>query len=214
MFKRSIFILIFSLMVVAQVVVAQSTSVASSKNFVGSFKDGVYRNDFFGFRMTIPTDLHVTSDEERKAAVQGGAKMISADIDGDKAAFEKAATAEIMVFGATEAKPGQTGNASLLVGVLKQGDGVTSRMVANKARSLLLQNPRFNVTKDTSLVSVGGADFSLIEMEADTGSYVLKFKYYATVRRGYSLTFTITYLNRESLERFQKVLDTLAFDQK
>lgn len=193
---------------------AQSVSGNESDGFLGTVTNGVYRNEFFCFKLPIPRELYVLSVAEKDKYKDTGVKIIVSGIDGNQAALEKAATAEVAIFALAEHKPGSEPSSSLNFGALKQGAGVTSHAVANKSRAFLLQNPGFNLTKDTTATKLGGVDFSLVELEGNFNGQILRFKYYVTIRKGYSLTAVITYVDQKSLNNFEKILSTIAFDSK
>lgn len=193
---------------------AQSASGNDSDGFLGTVANGVYRNNFFGFKLPIPTELYVLSVDEKDKYKDIGAKAIVSGIDGNKAALEKAVTDEVVIFALADQKPGSQASTSINFGALKQGSGVSSHEVANKSRAFLLQNPSFNLTRDTTATKLGGVNFSLVELEGNFNGQILRFKYYVTIRKGYSLTAVITYLDQKSLDKFEKILNTITFDSK
>lgn len=183
-------------------------------NFLGVVAEGAYRNDFFKFRIPLPTDMYLPTETEKSAAKSAGAQLLSSGVAGNRSAWEKSASAEVIILSLTEKELGSSENASLNVGALKQPSGVSAKMVVDTARDFLLKNPGIKIAKDTRATKLSAQDSSVMDLTATINGQTVHFRYYATIRNGYSLTFVITYATTESLERFEKVLSTLIFDTK
>ena len=179
--------------------------------FLGSVGQGLYKNDYFQFRLSIPPKMFVLTTGEVERFKATGTGLLSTDVKGNRAAWEKAAGAEVILLSLAENEPGAVAGPSLNVGVLRQPAGVTSKMVCDVAKDFVLLNPKFKVTTETIPIKVAGRDFSRLELALGIEGSVVYFRYYATILRGHSVTFVITYLKPEELARFEKVLGTLEF---
>lgn len=182
-----------------------------SKSFLGNVENGVYKNEFFGVKVDVPAEMHILTKQEQGDARDGGARMLSKDVDGDQEAWERAVKAEVLLLSVSEVKPGTGPSASLNIGVIRQPTGTTPKEVADTAKEFLLRNPAISVVSHSKAVELGGRDFSRLELEVKNGGSKLDVRYYVTIVRGYSMTFVVTYLEKEQLDRFEKVLATVKF---
>jgi hypothetical protein len=182
-----------------------------SKSFLGNVDNGVYKNEFFGVKVDIPSEMHVLTKQEQGDARDGGTRMLSKDVDGDQEAWERAVKAEVLLLSVSEVKPGTGPSASLNIGVIRQSTGTTSKQVADTAKEFLLRNPAISIVSNTMALKLAARDFSRLELKVKTGGPELDVRYYVTIVRGYSMTFVVTYLEKEQLDRFEKVLATVKF---
>jgi hypothetical protein len=84
-------------------------------------------------------------------------------------------------------------------------------MVVDATRKLLLGNVGMKLVKDTQKVKLGGEAFASVELQNNwQGEYVYQ-KLYTTIRKGYSLTFVITYKKSESLQAMENIMQSLSF---
>jgi hypothetical protein len=215
MTRKNIFSLAAMLVVLVTAASAQTrTGIQDSERFLGSIVDNVYKNEFFGFEISAPPEMYVLSKTEKEQSREAGAEFLSKDASGNRDAFVKATTAEVVIFSIADRAPGE-GTASLNVGALKQPAGVTPRMVCDSARHFLVRNPRITVGSDTSAATLAGKQAARVEFKVRTDSVApLHVRYYAAIVRGYSVTFVITYMEQSQLQKFEKLLSTLKFSQK
>lgn len=186
-----------------------------SGHFLGTFSENKYKNEFFGFGLSVPSEMFVLTESEREAYKNAGKKFVTKDIvTRNRAAMEKAASAEVLVFSVAEKSPGNEENASLNIGVLKQAKGVSSRMVANVSKGFFLKNPKFRLVKDTTESVLSDRHVSVFELDFRTeeGAKPILMKYRVLIHQGYSITFVITYFDTNQLARFESLLDTVSFD--
>ncbi len=189
---------------------AQSSDKASEK-FLGSIEGGYYKNQYFGFQLPAPADMLLLDATQRAAFAAAGAEMLAKDVAGNKAAWEKAATSEVLLLSMADREPGP-GTASLNIGAVRQPADVTPRMVCEDAKDFFVQNPKMKMLGETTQVTLARRKFCRMELnfKADEALSV-DLRYYATIVKGHSLTFVITYSEKSQLEKFEKVLTSLKF---
>ena len=59
------------------------------EKFLGALKDGLYRNDYFGLSLDVPTSYFDLTPGEMSAVKEGGAKLVSDGVKGNRAAWER-----------------------------------------------------------------------------------------------------------------------------
>jgi len=207
---HKVWVILVALFVLPVCGLAQNEPIQAD-SFLGELSGGKYRNDFFGFTLTPLPEMYVFSGDERNSYKKAGVELISKDIEKGRAAFEKAAGQEVLIFSVAMAKPELRGISSLNVGALKQPAGATPSLVCDTAAEFLVRNPSFTVTSKTATLKRRGKDFARIEFAFASGDQKLSLRYYATIQNGYSITFVITHLSKTDLDAFEKVLDSLDF---
>ena len=213
MFNRSLVLigaLLLTVPAVAQVPTQTEINDGSEK-FLGSLLKDVYTNDFFHFRLTKPATMFVLSEEQNAAYKAAGTELLRADSKMGRAAWEKAATAEVVVFSLTDKDPALGVISSLNIGALRQASGVTASGVCNATRDFLIENPKITVLTDTRSTKLVGKDAAVIDFRLTTAGEPAFIRYYALMVRGHSLTFVVTYFKKEELDRLEGVLRTLEF---
>ncbi|HMQ03936.1 MAG TPA: hypothetical protein PKD26_08465 [Pyrinomonadaceae bacterium] len=155
--------------------------------------------------------MYVFSDQERAIYRKAGEEMFVKDLEKGRAAFEKAASQEILIFSVAMDRPGVKGVSSLNIGAVKQPDGTTPDEICDDAAAFFVKNPNYTLTSKTRKLKRAGRDFGLVEFTFSSGEQRLALRYYATMRRGYSITFVLTYLSKADLDSLEKFLDSLAF---
>ena len=207
---RRLYLPLIVLLIVPLSALSQSRAEGFEK-FLGELSGGRYRNAFFGFSFSTPSDMYVLSDQERAIYKKGGVEMFGKDLEKGRAAYEKAASQEVLLFGMTLTKPAATGVSSLNIGVVKQPDDVTPELVCETAAEFFVRNPNYKLASKTKSLKRAGKDFAQIELTFTSGGQTLSLRYYATMRKGYSVTFVITHLSKADLDSLEKVLDSLEF---
>ena len=207
---RKLWLPFFTLFLIPLFGLAQ-TNTENSDRFLGEASEGKYRNAFFGFALTLPPDMYVFSDQERAIYTKAGVAMFAKDIGKNRKAYEKAAQQEVLLFTLAVNKPALSGVSSLNIGVVKQPEGVTPADMCDTAANFFIRNPNYKLTSKTQTMKRAGKDFAKIELTAVYGAQTVALRYYAMMRKGYSVTFVITHLSKADLDSLEKVLDSLEF---
>lgn len=183
----------------------------NSDQFLGELSGGKYSNGFFGFTLSIPPEMYVLSDHEKAIYTKGGVAMFSKDLPKGRGAYEKAASQEVLLFSLTVTKPGSTGVSSLGIGVVKQPEDVTPLLVCETAAEFFVKNPNYELATKTKTLNRAGKEFARFDLTFTSGQQTVSIRYYATMRKGYSVTFVITHLSKADLDSLEKVIDSLEF---
>jgi hypothetical protein len=183
-----------------------------STDFLGATGEGTYRNGFFGFSLNFPKSWSFLSREQIAQSMQIGQDILKTPAEKNNQAIEVAAAREVLILVITEKAKALENTASLTVGVRKQpGAQVTSEMVMDATKKLLLGSIGMKLVRDTQKIKLGGEAFANVELQNNwKGEYVYQ-KLYTTIRKGYSLTFVMTYKKTESLQAMENIVQSLSF---
>lgn len=181
-------------------------------NFLGETIRGSYQNKFFGFKLSFDPEMYVLSDAEKSAYKKAGLEMIVSGVKENREAYAKAASQEVLLFSLAVSELKGAPVSSLNIGGLKQPKGATSSEVCDVAAGFFLKNPKFALLTKTASKKIASKEFSWTELQFNTGAQPLKLRYYATIQKGYSITFVISYLSEEDLASLEKVLGSLDFE--
>ena len=70
---------------------------------------------------------------------------------------------------------------------------------------------KMDFSPDIERVNIGGVDFDHIYAEASLGNTIVSQEYYASVRKGYVLSFLISYVEGDQYGALQKSIDSVVF---
>lgn len=199
-------------------VFTQTTTVTGdydTADFLGNIKDGVYKNNFFGFKINSPKELFLLNQDQITIVKEGGQEILKTQNERNNKLIEEAGQKEVILYAAAEKPFGAEKNSSLNISVRKQPSSqVTSEMVLTATKKLLLANPKIKLVQDKKNVNLGGENFSTIELQSKFNNQSINQKIFITMRKGYSLTFVLTYEEGESLQLFEKLIQSLSFTKR
>ena len=178
---------------------------------MGTGEEGVYRNAFFGFSLNFPKDWSVLSREQTEKSLQIGQDILKSQDKKNSAVIEAAAQRELLILVLAEKADAAGKAANLVVSVRKQSSAVTAEMVVEATKSLFLQNSSIKLLKDTQKIKLGGETFLSIELQNSLHGEFIHQRLFTFMRKGYSLTFVVTYKKSESLRAMENVLQSLSF---
>lgn len=185
------------------------------EGFFGKFENAVYRNEFFGFSMTVPGSWVVPGDEEIERAKTAGLDMLKSEKARVNENFSEAVKNEIIVFAAQPQQIGGDNPVSLSVGITKQPSRLTrAENVAAMSRDFLLTNPKITLFEDLKTIEINGTTFATFTIKTEFSGVFLKQKVVTTMRKGYSITLVTSYRDDRYLPEIERILGSLKFDKK
>lgn len=180
-------------------------------DFVGAIKDGKYTNDFFGLTFQIPVGWQALTYEEMSTAKTIGLEGMKSNEAKTDNALAKAGKAEAVILAISKKPLGSIENAVLAVGAAKQpSSAITPKMVATASRSILLANPKNKSVEDIRIETIGGKQFATFVLDMDLFGNTIRLRYYATMVRSYSLTFSMSNVDPD----LDQLLKTVSFRSK
>jgi len=190
---------------------------ASNEIDFGTIKNSVYHNDYFGFSVSIPTNWSVQDLEAQRQIARRGISIVAGDDKNMKAAMKASELQSVNLFGAFKYPPGSpvTNNPAVmaLAEKVRQLPGIQRGKDYLFHVKQVLQSGQVAVSFPTEIYTerLSGVDFDAMDLELSLGGRTIKEKYYATIRKGYALSFVFV-CGPDGEERFErKLLDTITF---
>ena len=185
------------------------------EGFLGEVKDTTYRNAFFNFSFDFPGDWYRLGEAEMSAAKKGGLEILKTEREKTNHAFAEATQKEVALFALSQGKFGSQKSANLVIGVLKQSNSqIDSMEVLRVSKNFLLTNPKITLFEDVQRTQLNGTEFSTVTLKTTVGSESINQKIFTTMRKGYSVTFVLTYKTSEELKSLEKFFGSLRFTVK
>lgn len=167
-------------------------SISSSQELDKGFIDGTsYKNSYFGLSLNFPDGWYVQNDAI-DLSEQNAAFLLSVyryPLDTQSFNYNFSCIAEDL-----SAYP-----------EIKQSSDYMEEMIEQ------FKNEDFKIDKDIYSKTIDGVKFSVVDAETSAGDVVVKQRYYSTIKKGYALTFIITYVDDSNLDELNKILDSINF---
>ena len=193
------------------------------KNFdYGTWTGTTYRNDFFGFSITVPEGWHVTGSEDMKAVIQEGQNLIEDALD--KSEVEKMAkiaditTANLFMvarYSDEQAMEQEASNPNIVLIVENLGT-LGKQIDLAKYVSLYRQNltkaaPGI-VFKSETTKTIGGQEFTSLQLQFSTQGILISQEHLICLKNGFSVTFALTTLDDSEKQPLDDIMATLKWD--
>ena len=185
----------------------------------GSWTDSTYRNDFFGFSLTIPSDWHISGQEEMKALTQQSQDMAFVD-QKEMKKFAKIAeiTAANLFFVAryTEEEAASHAMTNFNIGMIAENISSADRMDRAKYVSLSRQNltkamPGAVIKSETN-TNIGGQEFTSMEVELEINGVRIHQEYLIALKHKFALCMVLTWFVDSERQQLKDILATIKWD--
>lgn len=196
---------------------AGCTKPAASEIDFGKIDHSVYTNKFFGMQVTIPSGWSIQDQQQQQQIMTEGEKVLSGSDKNLKAMMKASELETVSLFAAFEYPQGSPvpmnpGVMALAEKVNQQPGIKTGRDYFYQARKVL-EAGQLHVTfpKDYYTQKLGGVDFDVMEAQIAVGAKIVEEKYYATILKGYALSFIVVYEKDHEDPAQVKMLDSMTF---
>ena len=181
-------------------------------DFLGIVQETTYINKFFGFSLEFPKTWEVNDPLESDEEINAGVAALRTDEAKFNRMLAEAAKQEVIVFGVSN-NSGQSSE-NFLVGVLKLPiPQMDSQVLLKSTRDFFIQNPNIKLFEDIRSFEKNGVRFSTLTFLTTIQGFRIKQKIYNTVRKGYSITFTMSYMEEEQGKALEKIFESVKFSQ-
>lgn len=183
----------------------------------GTFNKSVYTNSYFAVTVTVPGNWSIQDQEAQKRLMKVGTEAISGSDKNLKAVLKASEMQSVNLFGAFEKPLGSPVpfNPSIM-GVaeqVRQMPGIQrgSDYHFQVRKTLESGQMQFKFPKDGYTERLGNVEFDVMEQEMNVRGLTIRQKYYTIIKKGYALSFIVSFTNREQETALRKALETVAF---
>ncbi len=217
MTKHTARIILFAAIVASMALVAsaQKSSGAATVNFLGNIENHVYKNSFFGLQMSIPQSWIVVDQETTAATSKVGLDMFKSKNEKNNRALQDSVNNEVALLNVAKKPIGSLGNAVFMMATRKQPSAaVTPSMLAEATKSALATSPGLKLTQGLRLRTIAGKQFALLDYTVTANGQTASIKFFATMVRNYSLTFSLSCADEADLPELQKIVESMKFSAR
>jgi len=187
----------------------------------GSWTGPTYKNDFFGFSITIPKDWYIAEKEEMKAIMKDGFEELqNANLSNEKEIKKVAKIAEIttanlfavMRYSEEEALEKEDFNPNIASLVEKLPAKMDRAQYVKIARHTLSEAIPNLVVKSETNKMVGGQEFVSLEMEFEMYGIPIYQEQLICLKNGFAVYFCLTWLDDSDKKQLDAIMATLTWE--
>ena len=189
---------------------------ASEEIDFGSVTNSVYRNEYFGLTVTLPSEWSVQDNEARQQMMQTGREVIAGDDRNLKAAVKASEMKTVNLFAAFKHPVGTPVPYNPAIACVaervRQMPGIKRGKAYLFHARKLLEAGQLSVSfpSEISAESVGGRDFDVMPVDMSMAGMTIRQKYYPTILKGYALSFVLCFTTDEDESALQDILKTVS----
>lgn len=190
------------------------------KNFNGFVKDNVYRNDFFGFNITLPNDWFISNSEEKLYVKEVGAMTMQTSDPERNAVIEKQNNRENILLMTTKQPLGVQSNSIIVIyaepyfyNMVDERAVATATLKAtldNYGKSSTFSEPK--IIRDVFEKNINGKRFAAFEIGGKFQESSFKQQLYFLKQKGYLLIFTLGYTDDKNFPDLENAINTTTFN--
>lgn len=183
----------------------------------GTVTDSIYRNEYFGLSVTIPTDWAIQDQESLRHIMEKGGRMLAGDDENLNDAVKRSDTKTITLFAASKHPLGAAVpyNPSIicLAERLSHLPGVKSAEDYRYHTRNILESSHLKVSfpDGRTATSLGMKEFSILRVGIPVMDTTVHQKHYATIIKGCALVFVVSYTTDEEESSLNNILDSMLF---
>ena len=188
----------------------------------GTWTGTTYRNDFFGFSITIPEGWHVTGSEDMKTMIQEGQAMMEDALD--KSEVEKMTkladitTANLfMVARYTDEQAMEQGVSNPNIVLVVENLGAAGKQI-DRAKYVRLYRQNVAkaapgiVFKSETTKNIGGQEVTSLQVQFTTQGIIVSQEHLVCLKNGFSVVFALTTLDDSEKPSLDDIMATLKWD--
>ena len=190
---------------------------ASEEIDFGVVENSIYRNNYFGLSMKIPTGWSVQDEAAKQKIADLGKKVIAGD-DKNLNAMLKASELQVVNLLAMYKHPIGTPvsfnpNIMCLAERVRHMPGIKRGKDYHYHSKKILQSGQIKVSfpKDIYTERIAGVDFDVMTLQMSVAGQTARQKMYTTIMKGYALSISVSFATDEEESELQKVLESVHF---
>lgn len=183
----------------------------------GKVESSVYRNNYFGMSVTLPSDWSVQDEAAREELAKAGGEMIAGDDKNLKAAVKASELTSLNLFAVFQHPLGApvdfNPNIICVAEQVRNSPGIKTGEDYLFHAKKLLQSGQMEVAfpADVYATTIGGKEFHVMSVDMSMSGATVSQKYYTAVMKGYALSFIVSYTTAEDEAALESILKTVTF---
>jgi hypothetical protein len=183
----------------------------------GVVENSVYRNDYLGFRITLPSDWSIQDRAMQKKLADAGGKLLAGDDKNLKAAVKAAELQTVNLLAAFRHPMGApvkfNPNVICIAERVSHLPGIKSGKDYHFHTRRVLEAGQMKISfpRDISTEILGGRSFDVMYAEISAVNLVIRQKYYASIIRDYALACAVTFLTPEDESALNAIMGSASF---
>ncbi len=182
----------------------------------GTFKDGVYSNEYFGLQFTVPAGWRVADEQAARQLRQKGAEFMARDSPGLKPLMQQAETQTVSLFTIGKILPAESGGSTVMIAGVAEAVPTwlftSGEEYLGQVKRLLLQTatkPEFDgpVTKE----NIGGVEFATMRVRISLNGISVNQLMSATIRKGHAVVLTRGYKDEQGKQAVDEAIKSITF---
>jgi len=204
------------IIVLAVLLIGCGKKAANEIDF-GAFNHSVYTNNYFGLAVTIPADWSIQDQEEQRRIMKLGGNLLAGEDKNLKTLMKAGELKTVNLFAAFKYPVGTPVTFNPSVMALAEKVGQLPGLKRGKdylffvRQTLESGQVQVSFPKDIYTERLDGVDFDVMESVITIRKITVKQKYYATLIKGYALSFIVSFANDDEESSAQKILNTVTF---
>jgi hypothetical protein len=189
---------------------------ASDEIDFGAFNKSTYSNKYFGLTITVPADWSVQDREAQERIKKIGREAVAGDDKNLNAVMKASELQTVQLFTVFQHPLGTpvTSNPAImgLAEMVRQMPGIQRGRDYHFQVKKTLQAGQMEVSfpKDSYTERLGGVEFDVLDQELKIRGLVIKQRYYTVIKKGYALSFILSFTTDEEQAAVRKVLETVS----
>ena len=191
---------------------------ASEEVDQGAFSGSVYRNNYFGLTITIPSDWSIQDSKSMQDIKNLGKNVLDKDDKNLKAVMEASEFQTVSLFAVFRYPVGTpvpfNPNLMCMAERVRHMPGIKRGKDYHFHTRKLLESSHMSVNfpKEIYTETLGGVEFDVLYSETSLGTMLVKQKQYGAVIKGYVLLIVTTFADENQEATLDEILKTLTFN--
>lgn len=210
-----------SLLVMLITVVFGCKTNETMKGFdYGKVDNNVYTNSFFNFKMALPSEWHVQSQEQTEAIAEMGKEIVAGDDKNLKRVLEaseinSAYLLTIFKYEMGTATDSYNPNLMLVAENLKLVPGIkTGGDYLFQTRKLLEQSGiNYDyIDEEVKKTIIKNEEFYIMNLAINHMGHTIKQRYYSKIEKGFAVSIIVSFVTEEQKKEVENMINSLQFN--
>ena len=184
---------------------------------LGIIINSIYKNKYFGFSITVPSDWSIQDQNNRQQMMDAGAKTFAGEDPNLKAAVEASQLQTVNLLTVTKYPLGSP--VSFNPNIVCVAERVDDMPEIKSGKDYLLNARKFlesgqmtySFPREISTAKLGDKEFDLLFAELTTAGIKVQQKYHTVIMKGYALVFIESFTNAEEESYLGNILRSVSF---